>query len=228
MALRSTPKAICRGLTLGGFLLTLLAGAHPARPDDPATPVLTVHIYNVGSAGTRDIHQLELSATRIFNQAAIQMLWVDCSNACVECATLTRLTGRSARNIVQLRVVDQLDRGGEHALGWTNPNSTEFTVGYNRARLMARASTFGLSPGQILGHVAAHEIGHILLGTTTHSPFGVMKSAYYGSDLLNMAKGNLLFNVQESKTLRAMLGSVSAGDATKDVSLHHQMTCTWK
>lgn len=216
MALRSTPKAICRGLILGSSLLTLVAGGtHPARPDDLATPVITVHIYNVGSAGTRDIRQLELSATRIFSQAAIEMIWVNCSNACVECVTPSRLTGPSGGNIVQLRVVDQLDRGGEHALGWTNPNSAEITVQYNRARLMARASTFGLSPGQILGHVAAHEIGHILLGTRTHSPFGVMKSAYDGSDLLNMAKGNLLFNVQESQMLRARLGSVSARDATK-------------
>lgn len=208
MTVGSTPKAICRGLTLGSFLLILLAGRTPAaRQDDAATSVITVHIYNVGSAGTRDIHQLELSATRIFNQSGIEMLWVNCSNARVKCATNRGLNGPSAGNIVRLRVVDQLDRGGEHALGWTNPNSREITVQYNRARLMARVSPFELSAGQILGHVAAHEIGHILLGTTTHSAFGVMKSAYSGSDLLNMAQGSLLFNVQESRTLRATLRS---------------------
>ncbi|MBV9758984.1 MAG: hypothetical protein JO340_00320 [Acidobacteriaceae bacterium] len=211
---------------LGAFLLTLVAGqTPPARPEDLARPVITVHIYNVASTGTPDIRQLELSATRIFNKAGIEMVWVNCSNVCAESTTLSRFGGPSDENVVQLRIVDQLDRGGEHVLGWTTPDSTNITVQYNRARMMARVSTSGVSPGEILGHLAAHEIGHIILGTPIHSPFGVMKSTYSGGDLLKMVQGNLAFTAQESRTLRARLGSVSARDAVKQAAVRSEVTC---
>jgi hypothetical protein len=107
---------------------------------------------------------------------------------------------------VRLRIVDRLDRGGVHTLGWMTLGSSTVTVQYRRAQQMAHASTVGLSPGQILGHVTAHEIGHVLLGSSAHGFFGVMKSTYNNKDLLNMVQGRLLFTVEESRVLRARLG----------------------
>ena len=37
----------------------------------------------------------------------------------------------------------------------------------------------------ILGHAAAHEIGHLLLGSNSHSPFGLMRARWSGQDLQN-------------------------------------------
>lgn len=110
------------------------------------------------------------------------------------------------RTLVWLRIVDQLDRGGVHVLGWTTQGSSLITVQYRRAQQMAQASTIGVSPGQILGHITAHEIGHVLLESSAHGLCGVMKSTYNNEDLLKMVQGRLLFTIEESRILRARLG----------------------
>ncbi len=209
---------------LASFLLPILAGGTPpARLEASTTPVITVHIYNVGSAGERDILELEQTATEIFNHAGIEMVWMNCSTVCAQYSGVDGLAGRSGETVVWLRVVDRLDRSGEHALGWTSPHSSAVTVQYNRAREMAHASPFGLSSGEILGHVAAHEIGHVLLRTTTHSLFGIMKSTYNERDLLKMVQGRLLFSVEESRVLGARLGSVSGPEDKNAIPIGSQV-----
>lgn len=49
-----------------------------------------------------------------------------------------------------------------------------------------RAVTFrrpGVFPGEILGRAMAHEVVHLLLGTTSHLDFGLMRSEWSVEDL---------------------------------------------
>jgi hypothetical protein len=54
----------------------------------------------------------------------------------------------------------------------------------------------------VLGHVVAHELGHLLLGRGTHSAAGLMRA-----DLdTNLAvQGRLLFTDAEARAIRAAL-----------------------
>ena len=79
------------------------------------------------------------------------------------------------------------------------------TIQYQRAQQIAHASTLGVSVGRILGHVAAHEIGHVLLGSNTHDSFGVMSATFGKRDLVSMAQGRLLFTAEEARLLRNRL-----------------------
>jgi hypothetical protein len=159
----------------------------------------------MGPASERDIIDLERSATAIFRHAGVDATWLNCSSAYAQCGNLARQDGMGP-TLVRLRIVDRLDRGGVHTLGWTTQGSSAVTVQYRRAQQMSLASTSGLSIGQVLGHVTAHEIGHVLLGSSAHGLFGVMKSTYNNKDLLKMVQGRLLFTVEESRVLRARLG----------------------
>jgi hypothetical protein len=58
-----------------------------------------------------------------------------------------------------------------------------------------------VSPSVILGHAMAHELGHLLLGTSSHSPNGLMRSHWTGEDLANASKGNLRFTWEQSLTI---------------------------
>jgi hypothetical protein len=59
----------------------------------------------------------------------------------------------------------------------------------------------------ILGHVIAHEVGHLLLGTNSHSQDGIMSAEWSGSELRRLAKGALLFTASEPMRIRTELAS---------------------
>jgi hypothetical protein len=64
------------------------------------------------------------------------------------------------------------------------------------------------SPSQrasILGHVIAHELGHIFLASSTHSRRGIMRPQWADADLRLALSGGLLFNSQQAKRIASNL-----------------------
>ena len=63
----------------------------------------------------------------------------------------------------------------------------------------------GLSTGALLGHSAAHEIGHLLLGPNAHSCSGIMRPLMKRSDEELMLKGWLRFDTAQASKMRSAL-----------------------
>ena len=55
------------------------------------------------------------------------------------------------------------------------------TVFADRVQMMAAAA--GVDEGQLLGRVIAHEISHLLLGTSDHGPRGLMRGLWSASEV---------------------------------------------
>lgn len=72
---------------------------------------------------------------------------------------------------------------------------------------MEKDTNWIVTRGQILGHAIAHEIGHLLLASDTHSLFGIMKADYDRKDLVILGEGNLFFTAEEARLLRSALGT---------------------
>jgi hypothetical protein len=70
---------------------------------------------------------------------------------------------------------------------------------------MEKDSNWMVTRGQILGHAVAHEIGHLVLASDTHSLFGIMKADYDRKDLVILGQGNLFFTAEEGQLLRTAL-----------------------
>jgi hypothetical protein len=60
-----------------------------------------------------------------------------------------------------------------------------------------------VSMGQVLGHVIAHEVGHLLLNQQVHSPHGIMRGEWSFVDFRDMTSGMLLFTPEQAEYLRA-------------------------
>jgi hypothetical protein len=57
----------------------------------------------------------------------------------------------------------------------------------------------------LLGHAIAHELGHLFLGTNSHSPTGLMRARWQSDDLANASRGALNFSSVESQQMRNKL-----------------------
>ena len=62
------------------------------------------------------------------------------------------------------------------------------------------------SPADIMGHVMAHELGHLLLGLNSHSSLGIMQAHWTDRQLRQMSMGFLKFDKHQSDTMSARLG----------------------
>jgi hypothetical protein len=58
----------------------------------------------------------------------------------------------------------------------------------------------------MLGHVIAHEIGHLLLNVQTHSASGIMRGRWDLWDVQNAIYGHFLFTRQQAETIRGEVG----------------------
>lgn len=86
-------------------------------------------------------------------------------------------------------------------------------VFWTRAQQLHTSSAVDL--GRILGSVMAHEIGHILLGASSHSASGLMQARWGSDELDRIAVGTLFFSLEQSQRMRAHL---SAADVSMTFS----------
>ena len=75
------------------------------------------------------------------------------------------------------------------------------------AAVYERSVTKNVRIGTLAGRVAAHEIGHLLLGKNSHSPHGLMRAHW---DVRRTALDDWLFSVRDAQTIRQRL--VVAGE----------------
>jgi hypothetical protein len=92
-------------------------------------------------------------------------------------------------------------RRAEELTAWSHTSSMIVPTDWPGIQIMeGRVGTFRPCPdvGQILGHVIAHELGH-LLGLDSHSPTGIMRADWSRTDLEDAFSGNLLFARQRAE-----------------------------
>jgi hypothetical protein len=148
-------------------------------------------------------------ATKIYQRIGVNLAWISCpmtqpvSEIDPACVAPDALTG------IHLNIVPDLTEGprvGKYAVGYAIPTpppqrGTLANVSYARA-CRQLPDTLGLTVGQLLGHVVAHEIGHLLLGTNSHSASGLMSAGWTAWELLLAAHMKLIFSDEQAVRIR--------------------------
>ena len=107
----------------------------------------------------------------------------------------------------------------DSAMGWVAPGTRIVKVSYSRIKAFSRGLNSSPTLGDndtacILGHVVAHEIGHLLLPRGPHSPSGIMR-AWLDRQLA--ALGGLFFTADQAQDIRTKL-------AAPEAALAYQLT----
>jgi len=194
-------------------LVLAMAGVPAKAKVVPKTPiVVTISVHNDVAVPWGTIRGAEEEASRVFRQAGIDVEWMNCqvvSGETVE-AEKPRSCGESIfPEHLQLRIVKRSVGLSPKVMGISflseDGSGCQADLFYERIEGLGQESN--ASVASILGHVASHEIGHLLLGTNSHASRGIMRAVWGPDELASVTQRTLIFSEKESAQMRARLGS---------------------
>ena len=197
---------LCRfslGVLTGWVAVVGLAVPENVRADEDQPPSITVLVNNYSKASPPVVAAAEHEAARILSQAGLRVSWLNCP---VRPSTLGpdgRCQEAPEGTDIRLRVVPEPIRMEPQnwALGFA-VQPVLATVYYEHALRRARSDDAKFELPIILGCVIAHELGHLLLGSNSHSDRGIMLPRWEVKQVRQLMMGVLLFTPQQSKQIR--------------------------
>jgi hypothetical protein len=199
-----------RSISALGLMLVLSqlsirpAAAGSGQADQPESNLgFTVLVYNNADVSPRTVAKAADLAKKIFRNAGLDMVWIDFVPQRPISREVLDEVDCVVRILPKARVVLRPSATGE-ALPCTLGEVACFAnVFFDRVK--ARAELGALSQEQVMAHAIAHELGHLLLGSDSHFPVGIMKSKWGPEDMRRMAKGDLLFRPEQAAIIKANL-----------------------
>jgi hypothetical protein len=189
------------------LVLTVLSPAVWSRVPDGEESQVTASIHNDAGISPGVLLQAESDASRVFRQSAIEVHWLNCPLLAAGPENPSQCEAADFPNHLQLRIVKQSLNLNEFALGISflsaDGTGCYADLFYDRAKHLHETTNASLPT--LLGHAIAHELGHLLLGTNSHSPTGIMRARWRPADLADANRGRLLFSSIESQQMRNTL-----------------------
>ena len=166
-------------------------------------------MYDYADVAASTLVSAKRAATWVLRQAGIGLDWQDCALTTDELIENPACEAVKGPTVVSLRILPRTMaerlQAGATAFGITlYPEGTGFAtttnVFYQRVTLLAalRVSYEAVT----LCHVIAHELGHVLLGSGSHSRAGIMHVPWQAKDLRAAALSQLFFSAREAKRMR--------------------------
>jgi hypothetical protein len=184
----------------------LLVAAGRAHGDNSKSEVL-VRVFEAGSVAPHHLVLAEDIATQILDSAGVRLRWVNLkSMPGAESRAGACGTSGSPRTI-ELRFIystpaSYLPGAMAESLPFAN-SGIRITVFYDRlAKVVPRRLIWA---AQILGHVLAHEIGHMLIRVNSHTETGLMKARWNREDYLTMGVEIMGFTPKDTTFIQANL-----------------------
>jgi hypothetical protein len=191
-------------------LIVALSGFAVSAKGSGAEPGLKiiVRVYNYAHINPKTQAEATREATTIFSEVGVETLWLDCrlsmedthaDGACQQPFGLTDF-------VLRILPRSKLKAYRDSTFGDSLPSAEEgrgFITNIFWNRIEGLTKWLQVSQSQVLGLVAAHELGHLLLGLDAHSSMGIMRSSWNKGDLERASQGLLHFTPQQSEHIRA-------------------------
>lgn len=216
---RRQATAACHTLVDGFYVLALATfAANPGLAASQPDLTVRVRVYNYAKVSSGVLSDAESEASRIFTAAGVDTRWADCSMTRAPVQPMLAPTGQVAQAetdcdgpvvgaTLVLRILPRstpASRSFHDTMFGFAEGQWVASVFYARVEDLILSVNGGKREAPvILGDVIAHEIGHLLLGTNSHSPSGIM-CAKWDQEYLRMAvMGFQKFSPEQSAVIRA-------------------------
>ena len=163
------------------FVLSLLVGIpSPASGAVSAWTAVVVRVYDATGVMAGTNRQALDQARKALEAASIDVIWRMCpaNPSCDAPLAPGELAIRIVRAPIPPRYAGTLPLG-DAMIDTRARSGVLATVYIDRIEWLAREA--GADSRALLGRAIAHELGHLLLATTTHGPVGLMR-AYWSQD----------------------------------------------
>jgi hypothetical protein len=170
----------------------------------PLRPEVSISVHDYAGVSTPLLTAAEDQAREIFRHAGLETVWLNCSpklekhepKSCYF-ADATHLTLKISPRAMNAQVRDRIDVLGTSYPGEKGAGYFAY-VFYDRVEELAERRTLGHA---LLADVMVHEIGHLLLGSKSHSRSGIMCGRWEAEQLRNVAEGGMRFTPSESRLM---------------------------
>ncbi len=199
------------------LVFAILVSPYAIRPALAGAPsaALTVRVYNSSTAPAGDLAETLATAQRILDAAGVSVEWLDCPHRAADCAVPMGRADATVR-IVSVPVPHSY-RGllpmGESVIEPQAHSGSLATIYADRVAWLARAAY--ADARVLMGRAIAHEIGHLLLGTNSHSRSGLMRARWSEDELRHEMPIDWVFTpgdirrIRESIEARAVVQSAA-------------------
>jgi len=209
------------GLLMGGSFPVMARQA--SKTDEDADVAITVRVYDYVEIPKWLLAQTLRHLSFIMGHAGVRVVTV----ACTSVEPSQACGGSPDWSSVLLRIVP-------HAAANTRHNQLAFstgpyiTVDYSRVKEVANRA--GVHVDRMLGCVAAHELGHVLLGSNSHSSSGIMVGSWTRRELKEINDMNIWFLPFQTKRMRANIvhqrGQIGTAEA-RSVGSNESVNSHW-
>ena len=158
-------------------------------------PQLTVVVYNDAGVPARVVESAKEAAERIYRDAGVAVAWKDHNDPATG---TTELFVRIVRRSLNLP-------GEDFGIAFVGGDGRGVQADIFYSGIEQLTSNSSANPAQVLGHVMAHELGHLLLGMNSHSRQGIMQAHWTDQQLGQMSKGIVKFDKRQAKAIGATL-----------------------
>jgi len=165
-----------------------VTGFGARSPGSVPDPKLSLRVYNYARIDPASLAIAEEVAAEVFQNVGVAIIWVDCPlsqaqfakyPACQVGMGTTDLVLKILPRYMAMKLAARDEPLGFAKLCPESEPACELNVLYHRVDELA---TYGYRADRILGHVIAHEVGHVLLGSG-HSYVGIMHREWSRYDL---------------------------------------------
>ncbi len=191
-----------RCLFLGVF------AALEAQPLQPGSKIY-VFTYNYAGVPTEMLVRAEREASRIYGHAGLEIEWLDCPLTPEEAGRYPACETPVSPVRLAVRILSRgmAEKAGLPPAAFGSalfPEEGGFAMVAQVCWhcVLKLAEGRATMQGMILGHVMAHELGHLLLGMGSHGASGLMHVPWHKKELEKAAQGLLLFTPWEIARMR--------------------------
>ena len=177
---------------------------------EPLTIVLTV--LNQAQVPERILSRAKAECDRIYRALGVTLIWSDTIDSSARPQMSVNIVSKpfGARltipDSLAIKVADARVLGV--APGYKERR--DLTVWAFYERIEDTAILLALDSGLLLGHIIAHEMGHVLLPDNSHSQTGLMRAAWDKSQAATAVTSNVRFTPGESALIRLQAARMTA------------------
>ena len=171
---------------------------------------VAVSVYDYAHVSTGLLAAAEEDAWRVFRLAGVETVWTTCfpkpekaePDGC-SAVDASHLTLKILPHAIAAHVRERSDVLGTALVDEKGVGFYAY-IFYDRVQRIAEERKLGHA---LLGDVLAHEIGHLLMGSNSHSASGIMSAHWYGEEWRRLSQAGMFFAPSQSRMMRDRVAS---------------------